>query len=176
MLGGDNTRKALEAFKDYVISQSRANLTRKNKNVSKQLYNSLKGIVDVFPNSFSLKFEMEDYGKFQDQGVKGATSTYPESTNSPFKFGTGTGKKGGLSGGIKQWVKARRFQFRDAKGRFTSYESTAYVISRSVWNKGIKASLFFTKPFEKGFKRLPEEILEAYGLDVNEFLDFTIKQ
>ena len=176
MLEGDNTRKALEAFKDYVISQSRANLTRKNKNVSKQLYNSLKGIVDVFPNSFSLKFEMEDYGKFQDQGVKGATSTYPESTNSPFKFGTGTGKKGGLSGGIKQWVKARRFQFRDAKGRFTSYESTAYVISRSVWNKGIKASLFFTKPFEKGFKRLPEELLKAYGLDVDEFLDFTIKQ
>jgi len=176
MLEKENTRKALEAFKDYVISQSRANLTRKNKNVSKQLYNSLKGVVDVFPNSFSLKFEMEDYGKFQDQGVKGATSTYPESTNSPFKFGTGTGKEGGLSGGIKQWVKARRFQFRDAKGRFTSYESTAYVISRSVWNKGIKASLFFTKPFEKGFKRLPEELLEAYGLDVDEFLDFTIKQ
>lgn len=176
MLEGENTRKALEAFKDYVISQSRANLTRKNKNVSKQLYNSLKGIVDVMPNSFSLKFEMEDYGKFQDEGVKGATSTYPESTNSPFKFGTGTGKKGGLSGGIKQWVKARRFQFRDAKGKFTSYESTAYIISRSIWNKGIKASLFFTKPFEKGFKRLPEEILEAYGLDVDEFLDFTIKQ
>lgn len=176
MLEKENTRKALEAFKDYVISQSRANLTRKNKNVSKQLYNSLKGIVDVMPNSFSLKFEMEDYGKFQDEGVKGATSTYPESTNSPFKFGTGTGKKGGLSGGIKQWVKARRFQFRDAKGKFTSYESTAYIISRSIWNKGIKASLFFTKPFEKGFKRLPEEILEAYGLDVDEFLDFTIKQ
>lgn len=176
MLEGNNTRKALEAFKDYVISQSRANLTKKNKNVSKQLYNSLKGIIDVMPNSFSLKFEMEDYGKFQDQGVKGATSTYPESTNSPFKFGTGSGKKGGLSGGIKQWVKARRFQFRDAKGRFTSYESTAYVISRSIWNKGIKASLFFTKPFEKGFKRLPEELLEAYGLDIDEFLDFTIKQ
>ena len=176
MLEGENTRKALEAFKDYVISQSRANLTRKNKNVSKQLYNSLKGIVDVMPNSFSLKFEMEDYGKFQDEGVKGATSTYPESTNSPFKFGTGTGKKGGLSGGIKQWVKARRFQFRDAKGKFLSYESTAYIISRSIWNKGIKASLFFTKPFEKGFKRLPEELLEAYGLDVDEFFDFTIKQ
>ena len=176
MLEKENTRKALEAFKDYVISQSRANLTRKNKNVSKQLYNSLKGVVDVFPNSFSLKFEMEDYGKFQDQGVKGIKSNYLENKNSPFSFGTGTGKKGGLSDGIKKWVKARRFQFRDAKGRFTSYESTAYVISRSVWNKGIKASLFFTKPFEKGFKRLPEELLEAYGLDIDEFLDFTIKQ
>ena len=67
MLERENTRKALEAFKEYVISQSRANLTRKNKNVSKQLYNSLKGIIDVGPNSFSLKFIMEDYGKFQDQ-------------------------------------------------------------------------------------------------------------
>ena len=162
MLNNENTRKALEAFKDYVIQQSRANLTRKNKNVSKQLYNSLKGIIDVGPNSFSLKFMMEDYGKFQDEGVKGATSTYPESTKSPFKFGTGTGKKGGLSGGIRKWVEARRFQFRDAKGRFTSYESTAYIISRSVWNKGIKASLFFTKPFERGLDLYGDEIVAGY--------------
>lgn len=176
MLERENTRIALEAFKDYVIQQSRSNLSKSNKNVSKQLYNSLKGIIDVGPNSFSLKFMMEDYGKFQDEGVKGATSTYPESTKSPFKFGTGTGKKGGLSGGIRKWVEARRFQFRDAKGRFTSYESTAYIISRSVWNKGIKASLFFTKPFEKGFKRLPEDLRKAYGLDVEEFLEYTIKQ
>ena len=176
MLNKDNTRKALEAFKDYVVQQSRSNLTKKNKTVSKQLYNSIKGIVDVMPNSFRLKFEMEDYGKFQDQGVKGTKSNYIENKNSPFSFGTGTGKKGGLSGGIKKWVESRRFQFRDKKGKFLSYESTAYLISRSIWNKGIKASLFFTKPFEKGFKRLPEELLEAYGLDINEFLDYTIKQ
>ena len=81
-----------------------------------------------------------------------------------------------MSEGIKKWVKARRFQFKDKKGKFLSYESTAYIIARSIYNKGIKASLFFTKPFEKGFKRLPEELLEAYGLDVDEFLDFTIKQ
>ena len=48
--------------------------------------------------------------------------------------------------------------------------------ARSVWNKGIKASLFFTKPFEKGFKRLPQELRQAYGLDIEEFLDYTIKQ
>ena len=175
MLNNENTRKALEAFKDYVISQSRANLTRGKKNVSSDLYNSLNGILDVGPNSFSLKFQMEDYGKFQDQGVKGATSTYPESSKSPFKFGTGTGKKGGLRGGIKKWVEAKRFQFRDAQGRFTSYESTAYVIARSVFNKGIKASLFFTKPFEKGFKNLPNDLRKAYGLDVEEFIEYTIK-
>lgn len=176
MLEKENTRKALEAFRDYVIQQARTNLTKKKKNVSKQLYNSLEGILDVGKGSFSLSFKMEDYGKFQDQGVKGYTSTYPESTNSPFKFGTGTGKKGGLSGGIKKWVEARRFQFRDAKGRFMSYERTAGAVSWSIWNKGIKASLFFTKPFEKAFQRLPQEIRDAYALDIEEFLDYTIKQ
>jgi len=175
MLNNENTIKALEAFKDYVISQSRANLTRGKKNVSSDLYNSLKGVLDVGPNSFSLKFEMEDYGKFQDQGVKGVKSNYVENRNSPFSFGTGTGKKGGLSKGIKAWVKARRFQFRDKKGKFLSYESTAYIVARSIFNKGIKASLFFTKPFQKGFKNLPNDLRKAYGLDVEEFIEYTIK-
>ena len=175
MLNNENTIKALEAFKDYVISQSRANLTRGKKNVSSDLYNSLNGILDVGPNSFSLKFQMEDYGKFQDQGVKGVKSNYVENRNSPFSFGTGTGKKGGLSKGIKAWVKAKRFQFRDKKGKFLSYESTAYIVARSIFNKGIKASLFFTKPFEKGFKNLPNDLRKAYGLDVEEFIEYTIK-
>jgi len=176
MLEKENTRKALEAFKRYVISQSRANLTRKKKNVTKQLYNSLQGIIDSNPKGFDLKFEMEDYGKFQDKGVKGYTSTYPESQNSPFRFGTGTGKEGGLTNNIKGWVAARRFQFRDVKGRFLSYERTAGIVSWSIWNKGIKASLFFTKPFEKAFKTLPKELREAYALDIEQFLEYTIKE
>lgn len=171
-----NTKIALEAFRDYVIQQARTNLTKNNKNVTSDLYNSLNGIVKVMPNSISLQFEMEDYGQFQDKGVKGTKSNYLENKNSPFSFGTGTGKKGGLSQGIKKWVEARRFQFRDKKGKFLSYESTAYIIARSIYNKGIKASLFFTKPFERAFERLPKDLVEAYGLDIEEFLEYTIKQ
>lgn len=171
-----NTKIALEAFRNYVIQQARTNLTKNNKNVTGDLYNSLNGIVKVMPNSISLQFEMEDYGQFQDKGVKGTKSNYLENKNSPFSFGTGTGKKGGLSQGIKKWVEARRFQFRDKKGKFLSYESTAYIIARSIYNKGIKASLFFTKPFERAFDRLPKDLVEAYGLDIEEFLEYTIKQ
>jgi len=171
-----NTKIALEAFRDYVIQQARTNLTKNNKNVTGDLYNSLNGIVKVMPNSISLQFEMEDYGQFQDKGVKGTKSNYLENKNSPFSFGTGTGKKGGLSQGIKKWVEARRFQFRDKKGKFLSYESTAYIIARSIYNKGIKASLFFTKPFERAFERLPKDLVDAYGLDIEEFLEYTIKQ
>jgi hypothetical protein len=34
-----------------------------------------------------------------------------------------------------------------------------------IYAQGIKPSLFFTKPFEAAFKRLPDELIEKFGLD-----------
>jgi hypothetical protein len=173
------TQKVLDIFKQLVLNQSRAMLSKKGKNVSSDLYRSLDGFVKAMPNSISVSFEMEEYGYYQDRGVKGAKSSYPEigRYGTLAKFGSGKGKKGGLSKGIKQWVRAKRFQFRDKKtGKFMSYDSTAFLITRSVYNKGIKPSLFFTKPFEQAFKKLPDELVEKFGLDVEDFLAFTLKQ
>jgi hypothetical protein len=170
----DETREALNKFAKYVVQQSRSNLTKSDKNVSKELYNSLGYDLNVSKNSFSLSLLMEDYGMFQDKGVKGKTSS-AKAPNSPFQFGSGTGKKGGLTNGIDKWVRRRRFQFRDKKGRFMSYQSTAFLITRSIYNKGIKPSMFFTKPFEKAFKGLNEELIKAYALDVEKFMATTIK-
>jgi len=170
MLDRTETNKALTKFTKYVVSQSRANLTRKNKNVKRKLYDSIKGESVTSKNSIGIYFEMEDYGEFQDQGVKGKSSS-AKAPNSPFRFGTGTGKKGGLTEGINQWVKDRRFQFKDREtGRFLSYEQTAFLITRSIYHKGIEASRFFSKPLEVGFERLPNELVEAYALDVEKML------
>ena len=57
-----------------------------------------------------------------------------------------------------------------------NYKSIAYVVASNIYNRGLKPSLFFTKPFEQGFKKLPDELLEAYGLDVEEFLQFTLNK
>jgi len=70
------TQAALEAFKNFVIQQSRTRLSKGRKNVSKELYNSLKGNVKEMPNSISVEFEMEDYGVFQDKGVSGTEKKY----------------------------------------------------------------------------------------------------
>ena len=74
--------------------------------------------------------------------------------------------------------KKKNVRFRDDKGKYVkgNYKSLAYVIAGNIYNRGIKPSLFFTKPFEQGFKKLPDELLKAYGLDVEEFLKYTIKQ
>jgi len=169
-----NVQDELNRFAKYVISQSRANLTRGKKNVTRELYDSLKGNVKVSKNSFQLSFLMEDYGVFQDKGVRGKTSS-AKAPNSPFRFGTGTGKKGGLTKGIDKWVRRRGFQFRDKKtGRFMSYESTAFLITRSIYNKGMKPSLFFTKPFEKAFKNIDQDLIKAFKLDVEQLMKNSI--
>lgn len=177
MLTKGYTYQVLNTFKKFVVQQSRSRLSKSKKNVDKKLYNSIKGDVDVNPNSISLSFSMEDYGYYQDRGVKGKTSTYPEIAKygTLAKFGSGKGKEGGLTNGIKEWVRKRRIQFKDRKtGKFMSYNSTAFLITRSIWHKGMKPSLFFTKPFEQAFKKLPDELIEAYGLDIEELLSFTL--
>lgn len=173
------TQEALNKFAKYVIQQSRSRLTKGRKkygsyNDTKKLYNSLDSDIKVSKNSFQLEFMMENYGVFLDKGVKGKTSS-SKAPNSPFRFGSGTGKKGGLTNGINKWVRRKGFQFRDKKGRFVSYDSTAFLISRSIYNKGTKPSLFFTKPFERAFNNLPKELVQSFALDMETLLETTIK-
>ena len=167
--------KTIKRFRDYVIQQSRSNLSKSSKNNSKELYNSLKGEVVTENNYTIVGFQMADYGTFVDLGVKGKTSSN-KAPNSPFKFGSGTGRKGGLTKGINQWVKQKGFQFRNKQGKFLSYDSTAYLITRSIFHKGIKPSLFFTKPFEAGYKKyIDVDLLKAFGQDIETMVDYNLK-
>jgi len=168
------TATALERFQKHVITQSKRNLTLGNRNVSRNLYNSIKGDVKESPNSIQILFTMLDYGFYQDRGVKGVKSGR---SLSGFKFGTGTGTSGGLTDGIFKWVKARKIQFKDRKtGRFLSSRQTANLITRSIWNKGIKPTEFFSKPFDSAFKNLPQEVVETYGLEAERLFDQIIMQ
>jgi len=168
MLEQNKTKEYLNAFAKYVIQQSRSNLTKGGKNVNKNLYNSLDKEIEVSANSFRLAFLMEDYGEFQDKGVSGTKKKY----DTPFSYKS---KRPPLKP-ITEWVKNRRFQFRKDDGKFMSYQSTAFLVRNSIYTKGIKPSLFFTKPFEKAFERMPDELIEAYGLDVEQFLQYTLKK
>jgi len=179
MLKLEKVNKTIQMFRDYVIKESKDNLKRTGHNNTSALANSIKGEI-VSEDGFTIVgFTMANYGAFVDKGVKGKTSS-TKAPNSPFKFGSGTGKKGGLTEGIKKWVRQKGFQFRSkeegSKGRFLSYDSTAYLITRSIFNKGIKPSLFFTKPFEAGYKKyIDVDLLKAFGQDVETMVDVNLK-
>jgi hypothetical protein len=182
------TRDALNKFAKYVIQQSRSNLSKSKKNFSKQLYNSLDYDLNVSKNSFSLSILMEDYGLFQDKGVKGkdpskvsknAKIKGQQAPNSPYKFGSGnySGQWSSFVGKLEVWAKRKNIRLRDEKGRFKrgNYKTIAQVIAGNIYNRGIKPSMFFTTPFQKAFKDLPEELILSFGLDLERFIDFTIK-
>ena len=164
-----NVDEVVNKYGKYVVQQSKSNLTRDKKGGG-NLYNSVSYKIEKSQDDFLLEFLMEDYGAFVDKGVKGKTSTYPETSAalSKFQYGSGTGPKGGLTKGIRKWLQKKRFQFRDKKGRFMSYESMTFLISRSIYNKGLKANLFFTKPFEAGLKRLPDDLIKGFALDIED--------
>ena len=161
-----NVKEELNRFAKYVISQSRANLTRGKKNSSKDLYNSLDSEVKVSKNSFELSFLMEDYGLFQDKGVSGVKKKY----NTPYSY---TSKMPPPSK-MDKWIVKKGIAPRDKNGKFISRKSLQFMIARSIYNNGIKPSLFFTKPFEKAFKGLSKDLVEAYKLDVEQLMKNTI--
>ena len=76
MLADKFLRDELNKFAKYVIQQSRSNLTKRKKNASKELYNSLGYKVSQSAQTTSLAFDMADYGKFQDKGVSGTEKKY----------------------------------------------------------------------------------------------------
>ena len=151
---GENTKKALDKFGKYLVKESKKNLTRKKKNVTNSLYESLDFDVKAMPNSFEFDFLMNEYGEWVDKGRKAGK-------NQPFTP-------------LRKWVQDRRIQFRSNKGKFQTYDQTAWDIVKSIGKKGIPASNFYSRPFKLGYAKLPNEIVEAYALDVEDFLEFTI--
>ena len=133
-----NTQDVLNKYGKYVVQQSKSNLTKDNKGGG-ELYNSVKYVLDVESDAFLIAFLMEEYGAYVDKGVKGKTSTYPQTAA-------------------------------------LSYESMSFLIARSIYNKGLKANLFFTKPFESGIKRFNPDFAKAFALDVENAIILGIKK
>lgn len=173
-------QKALNDFAKYVIQQSRSNLTKNKKNASGDLYKSLDSSVDPTPKGYTLTFEMEDYADFVDLGVKGTKSNYLENSRSPFSYKSKGGKRG-LKGmpppkAFDKWIVRKGIAPRDKSGKFLSRKTLKFLIAKSIFEKGIKASMFFTKPFERAFKRLPDELLEAYSIKVEQEINVNLNE
>ena len=169
----NNLEFALRQFGNYVIKQARSNLTKGKKNSSKDLYDSLKAIPKQNSNNFTLSFIMEEYGVFQDQGVRGVGGT--RKTTSSFKRTNNKGKIWKQKGGKSP------FSFKEGKKpsvkHFEAWSKkkgiSAFAVREAVFRQGITPSMFFTKPFKQAIQNLPEQLIKAFGKDLEDLLDFT---
>jgi hypothetical protein len=176
---------ALNKFGKSVVKQSRTQLSKKDKNASKKLWNSMGYDLKVSKNSFELSFSMEDYGKFQDRGVSGKNASgfkgkkkKVQKSLSGFRFGSGNfkGKGEDWEKRIDKWMFSRGIAPRDKEsGKFIKRSTVNFLIRRSIFQHGIAASKFFTRPFEVAFEQLPETLLKAFGLEVDTLLNRLLK-
>lgn len=166
-----NTQAALNKFAEDVNRRAQDNLKRISD--TGDLARTLKFIPSVHPNSFSVEFYWEDYGKFIDEGVRGAGGV--RKTTSKYKR---TNNKGKL---WKIKAKGSRFKYRDIKPSVRHFEGWAkrkglspYAVREAVYHQGIEKTDFFSKPFKEEFDELPYEIIKAFALDVDDLLKFTL--
>lgn len=180
-----NVKDALDSFAYDVVDDAKRELQRKKKNASKTLSDSLDYDLKVSKNSFALTFKMEDYGEFIDRGVKGAGGTKADGSKwkrkrtsniSLFKKGDGFTDKMPPANIFSKWSQIRGIRGRDKNtGRFITRKSLGFAIAKSVFHTGIEGTNFFSKPFNKRFKELPEKVAEAFALDVDKLFQTSFK-
>jgi hypothetical protein len=197
MLKAQNTEIALRNFAERVVKATKLNLgathtikgndgkmRRRRIDASGALRNNFGYELNVGQRSFSLAFispEYQEYGKFQDYGVSGTRNKVPNPiANNSFSFKSESVGKA-MQESILSWMKNKPVRLRDVgTGKFkgggeAQKNSVAYLIARSIKRRGIAQTLFFYRPFQMNFDLLPKEISEAYALDIDDFLNYTLK-
>ena len=155
----------LDSFRRKVVRGARQKFLPKS--VSGKGSRSIRSELSEYPNSFDLDFLMEDYMEYQDKGVRGVKSG---SSLAGYHYKN----KMPPTSAFDKWSVRRGLAPRDAGGRFLDRNSLKFALAKHIYTHGIKPSRFFTDVFERYFKTLPEEIIEAYGLDVENFMRKTL--
>ena len=57
---------------------------------------------------------------------------------------------------------------RGARGRFLPRKSMQFMMTRSIYLSGLKATMFFTDPYNKAIKSFTQKFFDAFILDVDE--------
>ena len=158
----DNPVKiALDNFGERVTRLSKINLATMKKDSTGKLRKSIKYNLIVSKNSFSFDIQMEDYGEWVDIGRLAGTYAPPLK--------------------ILKWIYEKPIRLRNKDGEFVKQTpqkmgSLAYVINRKIFKEGIKPTYFLTEPFEKEFKKLPAQLIDAYALRAKQLMEQSLSE
>ena len=140
-----------------------------NKTNTGTLANSLRASARIEGEKIYLEFFGSDYSEFVRQGVRGSVSSN-KAPKSPFKFGTGSGEKGGLRRSIDKWVITKGIEgVRDKKGRFIKRKSLVSLISLKIYRFGIRPTNFIFPFFQRR-----EELNNLIGAEFSKRVELRI--
>tara|TARA_Y100001938_G_C7891542_1_gene330051 strand:+ start:29 stop:628 length:600 start_codon:yes stop_codon:yes gene_type:complete len=154
-------QKYLNDWGKEVVQEAKERLVAAGKGGG-PLDRSIKSKVYSTGEDYVVEFKMLDYGTFVDKGVSGVGGTIKtgehageytginkfvnynsDSKNSPYRFGSGSGPREGMTNGIARFIRKNTIN-RDSKtGKFIPAKSIAIAIMKVLWIKGIKGVSFF---------------------------------
>ena len=181
----DKFRDVIENFLANVTQEAANNLAMRGKgggNLEEAVLNS--GRYKISPNSIQIAFDFAgaDYAMFVDQGVAaagedGSFMVDPDEGINPLDSGTKFGFADYINPGprmrtnLRNWLSVKgMYGFDDVKTN-----TAVFLIGRAVRREGIERTLFFTKPYRKYFKQLPDEFIEAFGFEIEDLYNFILK-
>ena len=175
-----NTIQALQVLGTNVVKEGRGILKRKKKTTSPNtLFNEFDYLVTNTGETVTLEFvfgKADDYWQFVDEGVKGVGgfkgSGRARGQGSPFKFSN----KMPPRRAIDKWIVTKPLKAgRDEKGRFVSRKSLAFLIQRSIFQRGLERTQFFSRPFTEQLDKQTDNITKAFADDIEIALEQAFK-
>jgi hypothetical protein len=174
----EEVRAALNKFAALVIADAKKELKTSKKDSTGNLSNSLEYKLSEDEKTFIVNFLGEKYGKYIDKGVQGAIKPYsgeyaakqPYDKKSVYAYTD----KMPPPNKLDKWIVRKGLAPRQ-KGKFTGRKidtvgfkkSIQFLVARSIYSKGIKASLFFTKPFERHLKILEKDLFKEFEVSID---------
>ena len=169
-----NTIKTFETYGSNVIKQARKILNEKEKRNKGTLFNSLSYNIREHKSglSFAIDFgRASKYWKFVDEGVRGIG--YSDVKNKSKK------NRRGIARGMGSPFK---FRYANPGGKLVQALKKQYGLSTShaflagykIKRRGLERTQFITKSVKDQYKKLPEKVLKAFALDVEELLNKAI--
>lgn len=181
-----NFERFLDSFGKEVISKAKKNLQAGGKGGG-NLESSLKSKVIKNGDEYVVQFSMADYGTFQDKGVKGIGGEIKSGKHkgswsgrrhfitwegkrkdSPYKYGSGKGKKNGIYKGIGSFIRKKGLQPRSEGGQFMSTLGLKIAIVKVIWTKGIHGISFFQNSLMLGMQDFYEDAAKSMAEDLKE--------
>lgn len=160
-------------FINAIKDQLKENINATSKTGQQSLYNSIQINVENTGNSIAVQLVMNDYWKYLDKGVKGRKSTYAESSDSPYQYPQSPKSSGGkFQSSLELWIAQKPIQIRTSASQSGKEvrqinSSVAYLMRRSILNKGIKATNFFSSVLNsESTKQLIEEVEKQLGTKI----------
>jgi len=180
----EHSQRYLKSWGRDVVQEAKERLIAAGKGGG-DLENSLTSRVLNEGESYVVEFSMADYGTFVDKGVRGAGGKIKtgehkgdhsgirkyvdyngDSLISPYRFGSGKGKKGGMETGIRSFIRKNNINRSSVTGRFIPAKSITIAIMRVLWIKGIKGVSFFQDSLMLGLSEFRLDVAPEIKEDV----------